>query len=142
MRTGALSRSKQRVTGVAAVASRVSFGLDAPSSLAGMTRTSVRLLGHGASASALLLFGHGLGAIVVSEQAVAPAGSPNAGAGGLAGLAAIGNLTLPTAQIGGAPAIELPTALGTLLHFTRGRVSYTLAGSVPPSVAIAAARGL
>jgi hypothetical protein len=143
MRTGARSRRQQQVTGVAAVSPRVKFGLDAPSSLAGMARTSVRLLGHGASASALVLFGHGLGTIAVSEQALAPAGSASAGgAGGLGGLAALGNLTLPTARVGDAIALELPTALGTLLHFTRGGVSYTLAGSVSPSVAIAAARGL
>ena len=51
-------------------------------------------------------------------------------------------LSLPTVAINGATGSELDTALGTMIRFTRGGVSYTVLGSVTPAVARAAARGL
>jgi hypothetical protein len=37
---------------------------------------------------------------------------------------------------------ELPTALGTIVHFERGGVAFTVAGSAAPAKVEAAARGL
>ncbi len=50
--------------------------------------------------------------------------------------------SLPTVTINGTTAQELDTALGTVVRFTRSGVTYTVLGSVTPSVADAAARGL
>jgi hypothetical protein len=44
--------------------------------------------------------------------------------------------------VNGASAQELDTALGTVLRFSRGGVSYIVAGSVSKQTAEAAARGL
>jgi hypothetical protein len=51
-------------------------------------------------------------------------------------------LSLPTVSINGVSAQELDTALGTMVRFTRGTVTYTVLGSVPPATADAAARAL
>ena len=53
-----------------------------------------------------------------------------------------GGLRLPQINIDGATGTELATALGTVLTFERGGVSYIVAGSVPPVAAENAARGL
>ena len=55
--------------------------------------------------------------------------------------AAIG-LRLPEINIDGATGTELATPLGTVVTFTRGGVSYIVAGSVPPVAAESAAREL
>jgi len=49
---------------------------------------------------------------------------------------------LPKVKINGVSASELQTALGTVLSFERGGVSYVLAGAVPPKDVEAIARGL
>jgi hypothetical protein len=120
------------VTGVAAVARRVPFHLTAPTSLVGLPRKLVRLVDAGGHTSAVLVYGQGLGAIVVLEQQRDSGGAHAAGP-----LAA-----LPAVSINGASGRELATALGTLLRFDRGGVSYTLVGSVPALAAEAAARAL
>lgn len=125
------------ITGYSAVAARVSFSLDAPAKLAGRTRSSVTLLGRGSDAGALIGYGQGLGGIYVIERpgrtsqlASPPADGEQPG------------LNLPAVRIGGSPAQELPTALGTVLQFARGGVSYTVTGSVTRATAERAARGL
>jgi hypothetical protein len=128
------------VTGPAAVARRLSFRLDAPASLAGLPRQAVKLLDSSGHPAALVSYGKGLGSVVVVEQAAsrhptAPA-NPNGGGEDRTGL------TLPTVTINGASAQELDTALGTIVRFSRGGISYLVAGSVPKSVAVAAASGL
>jgi outer membrane lipoprotein-sorting protein len=120
------------VTGVAAVARRLPFHLAAPASLVGLPRKLVRLVDAGGHSSAVLIYGQGLGAIAVLEQQHT-SGSAHAG-GALA--------ALPAVSINGASGRELATALGTLLRFDRGGVSYTLIGSVPAVAAEAAARAL
>jgi hypothetical protein len=45
-------------------------------------------------------------------------------------------------QINGITGQQLQTALGTVVRFTRGRVAYTVIGSVTPATADAVARGL
>jgi hypothetical protein len=45
-------------------------------------------------------------------------------------------------SIHGATGTELPTAIGTVLRFTRKGVTYTVLGSVPPAAAELAAKAL
>jgi outer membrane lipoprotein-sorting protein len=83
----------------------------------------------------VIVYGHGLGAVVVLQQ---PASRHTAGAGA----GGNGQVNLPSVNINGATATILSTPLGTLLRFTRGKVTYTVVGSVRSAVAIAAARRL
>ncbi len=124
------------IQGVAAVAKHLRFKLDAPTALAGLSRQSVSLVGkHGA----LVFYGQGLGSVLVLEQPASRASaarqSSNTG-GDRQGL------SLPTISLRGTTAQEFDTALGTVLRFSRGGVSYIVAGSVAPAVAHAAALGL
>lgn len=127
------------VTGVDAVSKALPFALSAPPTLGGMARSDVRLLDVSGEKAALVTYGRGLGGLAVLERPAgkaAPARSASRQRGD--GPA----LTLPTVDVGGAKADVLPTALGTLVRFTRAGVMYVVAGSVPQSVAEAAARGL
>ena len=125
--------SEPKVTGAAAVAEQLDFPLAAPDTLAGLPRKSVSLLSFEGSKGAISTYGRGLGAIVVVERKADPAGQGN-GAGPVR--------DLPKVNIDGATGTELATALGTVVTFERGGVSYTVAGSVPPVAAENAARGL
>jgi outer membrane lipoprotein-sorting protein len=140
----AKSRAEKRahhspVTGVSAVAAHLSFPLAAPSTAGGLSRTSVALLGQGAHAGALVVYGQGLGAIYVVERPVAKGGAqlPSTSAGGDQPGLHLGGVT-----INGASAQELPTALGTVIQFSRSGVSYTVLGSVTRAMAESAARSL
>ena len=128
------------LSGVRAVAAKLPFKLQAPSALIAMPRQSVKLLSWGAKPAALLTYGKGLGGIAVIEQAAAP--KPSSGSSGGQGSGNPAGLSLPTVSINGATGTELDTALGTVLHFTRGGVGYTVIGSVPPVAAETAARAL
>jgi outer membrane lipoprotein-sorting protein len=124
--------------GLAAVGKRIPFKPIAPPKLAGKPRGEVRLIGSGHESGALVTYGRDLGGIVVMETpANSKAGSTSLMSGGERP-----GLKLPTVSIKGARGQELDTALGTLLRFERGGVEYTVAGSVPPAVVKAAARGL
>jgi len=101
------------------------FEFAAPASLAGLKRTATRPVGRGT----LVVYGEGLGAITVLAH--------KGGTGAGAQLEA-----LPSVLIDGVPVHELATPLATVLTWERGGVSYVLAGSVTPSVAESAARGL
>jgi outer membrane lipoprotein-sorting protein len=131
---------RQEITGVTAVAQHLSFPLDAPASLGGLSRSSVKLLDMSGHPGALVIYGQGLGSVAVVEQAVsrkaAAPQSSSTGGGERTGL------SLPTVNLNGTSAQELDTALGTVVRFTRGGVSYIVAGSVSKTVADAAARGL
>ena len=88
-----------------------------------------------ALAAALAVYGKGLGAIAVLQAPVDPADVATKG----------GDETLkalPEVSIDGVTGHELATALGTVIVFDKGGVSYTILGSVPPAAAEAAARGL
>ncbi|TMK71242.1 MAG: hypothetical protein E6G49_09945 [Actinobacteria bacterium] len=126
--------SRPAVTGAAAVARRVSFRLNAHSSLAGMQREEVRMVNLGDSRAALVTYGHGLGGIAVLERASSGRSGPSRHG--------MGDLTLPTLSIGGVSGEELKTPLGTVIDFNRQGVEYVVAGSVPTAVAEGAARGL
>jgi outer membrane lipoprotein-sorting protein len=138
LRSG-LRSHRSEVTGVPAVSAQLSFPLDAPARLAGLGRSAVRLLGSGSQAGALVVYGQGLGGIYVIER---PAAAVNKAprVGGASGDQP--GLHLPGVSVNGVPAQELPTALGTVLQFTRGGVSYTVLGSVSRATAEQAARGL
>ncbi|MGI8505470.1 MAG: LolA family protein [Solirubrobacteraceae bacterium] len=129
----------QRVNGVAAVAAKLPFKLVAPKSLVGLPRHTVTLLDWGGKPAALVAYGQNLGGIAVIEQTqvAKDAGSGKASAG--SGQSA---LSLPTVSINGASGQELDTALGTMVRFSRGGVSYMVLGSVPSAAADAAARAL
>ena len=92
----------------------------------------MRLIESGGTRGEAVVYGQGLGAIVVLER------KPDAKGGGSPG----GLRQLPQISINGATGHELPTALGTLIQFEKGDVAYTLVGSLPPAAAEAAARAL
>ena len=115
--------------GVRAVGRAVPFTLTAPESLVGLPRQDVRLVDGSGMPAAVVVYGHGLGAIVLVEQSV-----QGRDAGPLG--------SLPQVSINGASGHELATALGTAVQFDRGGVRYTLVGSLPPAAAEAAARAL
>ncbi|HEY2007259.1 MAG TPA: hypothetical protein VGG87_12450, partial [Solirubrobacteraceae bacterium] len=128
------------VSGARAVAAKLPFKLRAPNALVAIPRQSVRLLSWGGKPAALVTYGKGLGGIVVIEQTApakaASASSTSKSSGDQPGF------SLPTVSINHATGTELDTALGTVVHFTRGGVSYTVLGSVPPVAAEKAARAL
>jgi hypothetical protein len=138
-----LAHAKQHaeVTGVKAVASRVSFKLKAPARLVGLPRQSASLLEMGGHNGALVTYGQGLGGIVVIEQPSTASSSQKLNLTNGNGDHA-GGVALPGVSIDGTTGQELDTALGTIVRFTRGGVSFTVLGSVPASAADAAARGL
>ena len=117
------------VGGLDAVQAAAGFPVVAPDTLVGLPRQDVRLVGK----AALVVYGHGLGAIVVVERA---AGTAAAGPSG-------GMLSsLPTVSLDGATGHELATQLGTVLGWQRNGVGFVLAGSLPPAAAETAARDL
>jgi outer membrane lipoprotein-sorting protein len=120
-----------RVHGVEAVQRRLDFELSAPAELAGLPRTSVRLVDMGGEPGAVSIYGEGMGAIAVLQSAAGPEGKPEEG-----------GFEFPQINIDGATGTELATPLGTMVTFRRGDVDYIVLGSVPPVAAENAARGL
>lgn len=110
-----------------AAARHVGFPVAAPAKLAGMTRQLVR---SNKDAGVLIVYGHGLGSIVVIERK--------------AGDTAAGSVpSLPTkVSVNGTEGGELETTLGTVVTFTRGGVSYTVIGSQPAATILSAAASL
>lgn len=125
--TSGSGETGSKITGLPAVAQKVSFTIVAPETLAGRARSGVRLVGGD---TALLVYGHGLDSIVVDERA-----TDRASGGQLAALPA-------TVSLDGVTAHELATPLGTVLEWQRGGVAFTLAGSVEQTAAERAAREL
>ncbi len=126
------------VTGLAAVQQQTSFQVAAPPTLAGLQQGEVRLISSGKDAGALITYGHGLGGIAVLELPATGGGSTGGSGGGDQGGLALPKVGIDSSTSGQ----ELATALGTAIHFRRDGVEYTVVGSVPPAVAVAAARGL
>jgi outer membrane lipoprotein-sorting protein len=129
------------IRGVNAVAKQLSFKLTAPQRLDGLQRHSVGLLGTGTHRGAFLLYGRGPGGIVVIEEPATGSGTQKVNLSTGSGDGARG-ITLPTVTINGASGQELDTALGTVVRFTSGNVTYTVIGSVSSKMADAAARAL
>ena len=119
------------VVGLDAVQAAAGFPVAAPDTLVGLTRRDVRLVGPADSRSALVVYGQGLGAIVVVER---PKDTQQSSGGAMQ--------ALPAVTLDGVTAHELATQLGTILTWDNGNVTYLLAGSVPSSAAEAAARAL
>ena len=119
------------VTGLSAVQAAAGFPVTAPDALVGLPRQDVRLVGGADPKAALVIYGHGLGAIVVVER------KTDATQGKSATLS-----SLPTISLDGISAHELATQLGTVLEWQQGGTSYVLAGSLPAAAAEAAARQL
>jgi len=119
------------VTGLDAVRAAADFTVVAPDTLVGLPRRDVRLVGGSDSKAVVVVYGQGLGAIVVAERK-----ADGAGAGG--GMAS----SLPKVSLDGLTAHELATQLGTILEWERAGVTFVLAGSVPPAAAETAARSL
>jgi len=120
------------VTGLDAVQKAVSFHVAAPDTLVGLPRQTVQLVGGSDHPGVLVVYGQGLGAVVVFEHAVDTSGN---GSGMQTG-------ALPPVSLDGVTGHELATQLGTVVLFDRAGVSYVLAGSMPPAAAEAAARTL
>ncbi len=120
------------VTGLAAVQAAAPFPVVAPDTLVGLPRQDVRLVGPADSQSVLVVYGQGLGAIVVVER------KQDTAKAGQAGMLD----ALPSVSLDGVTAHELATQLGTVLGWDRGGVTYVLAGSVPTAAAESAARSL
>ena len=126
------------MTGLQAVQAKVGFTIVAPDALVGLPRKEVRLVELDGTPGALVTYGQGLGGIAVLESP-AKAQPQTQQQGGRDGG---GGLSLPKISINGASGQELDTALGTVVRFDRAGVAYIVAGSVPPTAAEAAARGL
>ena len=120
------------VSGLAAVRAAAGFPVLAPDKLVGLPRKDVRLLGSSDSKSAVVVYGHALGAIVVVER---KADSGEAQKSGVLS-------SLPAISLDGVTAHELATQLGTVIQWRRSGVGYVLAGSLPSAAAEAAARDL
>jgi outer membrane lipoprotein-sorting protein len=127
--TGAANGAPDTPETPAQVQAKLAFPLHAPASVAGLPLTTLRSVGGDRDASALLVYGHGLGSIVVLEQKADPAAAKSPG-----------GLELPTVSIGGASGTELSTALGSIVRVSKGGVAYTVIGSVPAAAAEAAAQ--
>jgi outer membrane lipoprotein-sorting protein len=107
---------------------KLSFKVNAPAQLAGKTRREVKRLGGDA---ALVTYGEGLDGLAVIERKADNGQS-----------ATLGGHSLPSVSINGTTGQELPTALGTVVRFTRDGVEYTVLGSQPTDTVLAAARAL
>jgi hypothetical protein len=118
------------VSGLAAVQRALPFQLSAPPQLAGKGRQDVNLLG---SDGALVTYGKGLDGVAVIEQRADGQTQLGGGPNGI---------QLPSVSINGATGQELPTALGTVVRFTRGQVNYTVLGFQQAATIVAAARAL
>ncbi|HLB19115.1 MAG TPA: hypothetical protein VK613_08300 [Gaiellaceae bacterium] len=116
-------------TGLAAVQAAVDFPVIAPDTLVGLPRQDVRTVKGN---NALVVYGQGLGAIVVLERKTDTTAGQQAGP-----MAA-----LPSVSLDGLTGHELATQLGTAIEWQRNGVSFVLAGSLPPAAAESAARAL
>jgi hypothetical protein len=122
------SRQTSSATGPSAVARAVGFRLAAPATLAGQSREVVRSVDFGGHSAALLVYGHGLGSVIVLEQHMSRGSSPLS--------------VLPSARVNGLRGRELETTLGTLVQFSRGGVTYTVVGSQTAATIMGAAQSL
>ncbi len=118
------------VTGLAGAQAAADFPVVAPDTLVGLPRKDVRLVGRADSKAVLVVYGQGLGAILVVERKADTAQNGSALS------------SLPAVSLDGVTAHELATQLGTLIEWRSGGTAYVLAGSLPPAAAEAAARQL
>ena len=125
------SGGSKAVSGLAAARAAAGFPVVAPDTLVGLPRRDVRTVGTGHSKTVLVVYGRGLGALVVVERKAGSQGQPS------------GMLSsLPKISVDGLTGHELATQLGTVIQWRRAGVDYVLAGSLPSAAAEAAARDL
>jgi outer membrane lipoprotein-sorting protein len=122
------NENSSAATGLAAVQSAVDFPVVAPDTLVGLPRQDIRTV---KTNNALVIYGHGLGAIVILER---KADAKTQQDGPMA--------ALPSVSLDGLTGHELATQLGTAIEWQRNGVSFVLAGSLPPAAAESAARAL
>jgi outer membrane lipoprotein-sorting protein len=87
---------------------------------------------------AVMTYGSDWGAVVLAEKAGGEEGAGHT----LSARGRGGELQVPVVDLGGVQARELSTPVGTVLYWSDGGVSYTLAGSVPAAELKEAASGL
>jgi hypothetical protein len=121
--------SQKDVQKAAPAKSNVRFG-PTHSSLAGMKLRKVHAFSFNGRPAVVLVYGRGLGSVLVLEQRASSSTSSDMLSG------------LPAATVGNVRGHELDTTLGSLVRFTHGRVTYTIVGSQRPSTILQAARAL
>jgi hypothetical protein len=114
--------------GAAAVSKAVGFTVTAPKTLAGLPQHAVRAVSIGSHHAALVTYGRGLGTVFLLEQHKS---------GAKTALSA-----LPSASVNGIRAHELDTTLGSAIQWSRGGVTYTIAGSQSADRIMSAAQSL
>ena len=125
------SGAGKAVSGLGAARAAAGFPVVAPDTVVGLPRRDVRTIGTGRSKTVVVVYGRGLGALVVVERKAGSEGQPS------------GMLSsLPKISVDGLTGHELATQLGTVIQWRRAGVSYVLAGSLPSAAAEAAARDL
>lgn len=130
-KAGHAGESGKAVSGLPAARAAAGFSVVAPNTLVGLPRQDVRAIGAGRSKAVLVVYGQGLGALVVVERRAGAQGQPSSMLS-----------SLPRVSVDGSTGHELATQLGTVLQWQRAGVSYVLAGSLPSAAAEAAARAL
>lgn len=125
------SGQKPHVTtavGPAAASNAVGFTVAAPATLAGLPQHHVRAISIGSHRAALVTYGRGLGTVFLLEQRTTGEKSPLS--------------ALPTVSVNGIKAHELDTTLGSAIQWSRGGVTYTIAGSQSAERIMSAAESL
>jgi hypothetical protein len=114
--------------GQAAASKAVGFAVVAPATLAGLPQHQVRAIGIGSHHAALVTYGRGLGTLFVLEQRKTGKDTPLS--------------ALPSVRVNGIRAHELDTTLGSVIQWSRGGITYTIAGSQSAERIMSAAKSL
>ena len=114
--------------GAAAVSKAVGFTVAAPKRLAGFPQHHLRAVTIGSHRAALATYGRGLGTVFLLEQRASGSKSPLS--------------SLPSVSLAGIKAHELDTTLGSVIQWSRGGVTYTIAGSQSAQRLMSAAQSL
>jgi outer membrane lipoprotein-sorting protein len=125
----------RKVASVEEASSLAGFTVQAlPEAPGGRELEKIVVAGDGA----LLTYGSDWGTVILAQKAGGERGAGSSVGAEIQG----GGLQVPVVDLGGIPARELSTPVGTVLSWSDGGVSYTLAGSVPAAELRGAARGL
>jgi hypothetical protein len=114
--------------GAAAVSKAVGFTVAAPTRLAGFPQQRLHAVSIGSHRAALATYGRGLGTVFLLEQRASGSKTPLS--------------SLPTVSVAGIKAHELDTTLGSVIQWSRGGVTYTIAGSQSAQRLLSAAESL
>ena len=114
--------------GAAAASKAVGFTVAAPQRLAGFPQHQLRAISIGSHKAALASYGRGLGTVFLLEQRAGGSQSPLS--------------ALPSVSIAGIKAHELDTTLGSVIQWSHGGVTYTIAGSQSAQRLMSAAQSL